>query len=106
MTTDAQSSAQAVHEVIGIIYSPLSRRARIHGSGLEVFEIVRTWRAVEEDWQRLTEAYHWLTADQLNAALEFWRKNRQMVEARLVREQTSRVEQVWEEFPQSRPESR
>ena len=92
-----------VHHVPGIMYEPLANRARIEGSGLEVFEVIRTWKTVGKDWERLTAAYHWLTADQLQAALQFYRENPDIVEARLERERTRRVEEVWETYPGSRP---
>lgn len=45
------------------------RVARIAGTGLEVFEIVGSYRALDENWQRLRGSYDWLSAEQLQAAL-------------------------------------
>ena len=106
MSPEAESTAPHVHPVPGISYEPLSGRARIQGSGLEVFEVIRTWQAVGKDWERLTAAYHWLTGDQLRAALQFYRGNAGVVEARLARERDRRVEEVWERYPDSRPKYR
>lgn len=106
MSAKARPTIPNVHPVEGVLYEPLSRRAHVLGTGLEVFEIIRTWMAVEEDWEGLTDAYHWLTGDQLRAALHFYRKNAALVDARLAREQAARVEDVWERNPKSRPPHR
>jgi uncharacterized protein (DUF433 family) len=106
MSTEARISFHGIEPVEGVLYEPLSRKALVLGTGLEVFEIVRTWLNVGRDWKRLTDAYHWLTGDQLNAALDFYSKNPVMVDARLAREREARIEDVWERNPKSRPPRR
>lgn len=106
MATEARAVVPPVQPVEGVLYEPLSGRAHVLNSGLEVFEIVRTWQRVEMDWKRLTDAYHWLPGEQLSAALEFYEKNAAIVEARLTREREARVEDVWARNPASRPPSR
>ncbi len=49
------------------------RRARVKGSGPDVVNVIRTYRKVSGDEHRLAEAYHWLTPQQLQAALQFYR---------------------------------
>jgi uncharacterized protein (DUF433 family) len=87
----------------GIIVSPLTRRARVAGTGLEVFEIIRQYQAAHEDFALLQAAYHWLTRDQLRAALNYYDRHREEVDVRLAREQTTRLEDIWEKYPQTRP---
>lgn len=106
MSTGRASTVPKVLPVEGVLFEPLSRRAHVLGTGLEVFEIVRTWMAVDKDWKRLTRAYHWLTFDQLDAALHFYRHNGALVDARLAREREARVEDAWERYPDSRPPRR
>lgn len=106
MATEARAGVPPVQPVEGVLYEPLSGRAHVLDTGLEVFEIVRTWMAVGKDWERLTDAYHWLTGDQLRAALAFYKENPAMVDARLARERERRVEDTWEQFPESRPPRR
>jgi uncharacterized protein (DUF433 family) len=98
-----KSPGPAVQRVPGIVYTPLDGRAHVLDTGLEVFEIVRTWLAVGQDWERLTEAYHWLTFDQLRPALEFYRINPDVVNARLDEERRCRVEDAWVANPKSKP---
>lgn len=83
MAAQPEPYAPAVKQVPGIIYSPVRNRARILGSGLEVFEIIGQYRAMDEDFARLQEAFHWLTAEQLRAAIAFAEANPEFVNAEL-----------------------
>jgi len=49
------------------------RRARIAGSGIEVWEIIQNFKSLEEDFSRLRTACHWLTEQQLRAAIAYYR---------------------------------
>ena len=48
-----------------------SRRERVAGTGIEVWEIISAYRSVGEDPKRLKTAYHWLSPEQLRAALGY-----------------------------------
>ena len=54
--------------VPGILYSPLAKRARIQGTGLEVWEIARAYDSVDRNFARLAASFDWLTSEQLRAA--------------------------------------
>src|SRR3990172_1691826 len=58
----------------GIVFSEgtSGRRARIAGTGIEVWEVVAVFKGVREDFARLREAYHWLTEQQLRAAVGYY----------------------------------
>ena len=79
------------------------RRAAIAFSGLEVWEIVATWREGGEDWRTLAAAYPELRESQLRAALAYHRLYPEEIDARLEREAQWTPERVAEEFPGSRP---
>jgi uncharacterized protein (DUF433 family) len=83
MAAQPEPRAPVIHQVPGIIYSPLRNRARILGSGLEVFEIIGQYRAMDQDFTRLQEAFHWLSTDQLRAAVAFAAANPEFIEAEL-----------------------
>ena len=83
MTKPKYSSAIAITQVPGIIYSPLEHRARIQGTGIEVFEIVYVYRSVGRSWEHLQRAFNWLTPEQLRATLTFAEKNPEFVNAEL-----------------------
>ncbi len=65
-----------MRRVPGIIFvdGPCGRRARVAGTGLEVFELIQTFLAVGEDLEQLLEAVHWLTGDEILAALRYARE--------------------------------
>lgn len=49
------------------------RVPRVAGTGIEVFEIVKTCKAACGDMSLLARAYSWLTPPQIEAALAYWR---------------------------------
>ena len=58
----------------GIVFAdgPSGRRARIAGTGLDVWEVVAAYRSLERDFTRLHQAYPWLSEAQLRAALGYY----------------------------------
>ena len=48
--------------------------ARVAGTGLEVFEIIHGYETVGENLEHLLEAFHWLKAEQILAALRYYRE--------------------------------
>jgi uncharacterized protein (DUF433 family) len=98
---------QSTLRVPGVAFTegPTGRRATVAGTGLDVWEIVATWRVVGENFERLKAAYHWLSEEQLWDALEYYKRNTEEIEARLAREREWTPEAVWEQFPYTRPRS-
>jgi uncharacterized protein (DUF433 family) len=84
---------------------PAGLRAVVSGTGLDVWEIIATWRALGENFEQLQESYHWLSAEQLESALAYYEHNTEEIEARLAREAEWTPEAVWERFPFTRPHS-
>lgn len=58
----------------GIIFTvgTTGRRARIAGTGIEVWEVIATYKGVGENFTRLQKAYHWLTEQQLRSAIGYY----------------------------------
>ena len=48
------------------------RRARVAGTGIEVWEIIATYRSVGKDFDRLKKAYHWLSPEGVRTALGYY----------------------------------
>ncbi len=84
---------------------PAGPRAVVSGTGLDVWEIVATWRELGQNFEQLHEAYYWLSAEQLESALAYYEHNPEEIEARLAREAEWTPEAVWERYPFSRPSS-
>ena len=83
MTATRDQRPHPVRDVPGIVYDPVTRRARVAGTGLEVWEIINGYRSVAFDWQRLERAFDWLSTDQIRAAVMFANLNPELVAAEI-----------------------
>jgi uncharacterized protein (DUF433 family) len=81
------------------------RRPAIAFSGLEVWEIIATWKEADESWSKLVEAYPELNEHQLRAAVAYYRAYTDEIDERLARETYWTPERVAEELPFTRPMS-
>jgi uncharacterized protein (DUF433 family) len=81
------------------------RRPAIAFSGLEVWEIIATWKEGDESWSQLVEAYLELNEHQLRAAVAYYRAYPDEIDERLAREAYWTPERVAEELPFTRPVS-
>ena len=85
MTVTVVSEEEKMRRVPGIIFvdGATGRRARVKGTGLEVFEIVNGYKTVGEDLERLLRAFHWLKAEQILAALDYYRAFPDEIDAKI-----------------------
>ena len=77
------------------------RRAAIAFSGLEVWEIIRFWKA-HRDWEVLRSEFEELTEPQLRAAVNYYALYSEEIDARLEREEYWTPERVAAELPFTR----
>ena len=75
------------------------RRARIAGTGLEVWEVMSAYRSVDQDFGRLQKAYHWLTEQQLRAAIGYYAVYREEIDELIKLNESWSKETVNERFP-------
>ena len=75
MVANADVEAEKMRQIPGIVFADgfAGRRARVARTGVDVFHVIRTYRAVKGDVCRVAEAYDWFTPDQLAAALAYYR---------------------------------
>lgn len=78
------------------------RRPAVAFSGLEVWEIIATWKEGGESWPVLTEAYPELSENQLRAAVAYYGAYPGEVDERLEREAYWTPDRVAEELPFTR----
>lgn len=78
------------------------RRAAVAFSGLEVWEIIATWKEGEERWETLAGAYPELSESQLRAAVAYYELYPGEIDERLEREAYWTPERVAEEVPFTR----
>jgi uncharacterized protein (DUF433 family) len=88
MTARALSEAEKMQMVPGIVFADevLGRVPRIAGTGLQVFEIIKVYQAENKDFDLLSETFHWLSPQQLNAALAYYAAFPEEVDARIALE--------------------
>jgi uncharacterized protein (DUF433 family) len=74
ITNDLLSESIKMRRCPGIVFAEgvSGRRAKVAGSGLDVWEVISTYKSVDEDFKRLTLAYHWLTQHQLRSAIGYY----------------------------------
>jgi uncharacterized protein (DUF433 family) len=74
VTKDLLEEAIKMRRCPGVLFArgTSGRRARVAGTGIEVWEIIATYKSVKQDFKRLKKAYHWLSPEQLRAALGYY----------------------------------
>jgi uncharacterized protein (DUF433 family) len=92
--------------VPGIVFTdgPAGRRATIAGTGLDVWEVIATWKEVGERWEVLRQSYDWLTDSQLRSAIAYYEAAPGEIDARLSTEQHWTPERVLSELPHLSPQ--
>jgi len=85
----------------GIIFTEgtTGRRARIAGTGIEVWEVIATYKGVDKDFNRLCQAYHWLTEQQLRAAVGYYKIYKEEIEHLIRQNEGLTKEHVHKRYP-------
>jgi len=85
----------------GIIFvnGPTGRRPVIAGTGLEVWEVIQTYKECGEDFEKLKEAYDWLTPQQLRSALAYWQLYPEEIEEEIRRQEALSEEEARARWP-------
>lgn len=98
---DLLTEALRMRRVPGIAFtdSILGRRAVVAGTGIDVWEVIATWQAVERDEAPLRAAYDWLTPAQIRAALGYYQQYPDEIDRRLALEESWTPERVRRELP-------
>jgi uncharacterized protein (DUF433 family) len=85
----------------GIIFAQgtSGRRAKVAGTGIEVWEIVSAYRSMGEKFERLRKAYHWLSSEQLRTALGYYRTYPQEIEQLIDQNEAWTEKKLQERYP-------
>ncbi len=75
------------------------RRARIAGSGLEVWEVIATFRSLDKNLKRLQKTYHWLTGEQIRSALAYYGAYPQEIDEQIRENEEANEEKIKERYP-------
>ena len=98
---DLLAEAIKMRRCPGIVFADgvSGRRARIAGTGLEVWEVISTYLSVDQNLSRLQKAYHWLTEQQLRAAIGYCVAYGEEIDALIKLNESWSREKVAERFP-------
>ncbi|MCP4267891.1 MAG: DUF433 domain-containing protein [Candidatus Brocadiaceae bacterium] len=98
---------ELLHEAIkmrrcpGIVFTEGVRghRARIAGTGIEVWEIITTYHNINKSLKRLQKTYHWLTEQQLRSAIGYWKSYPDEIDALVTQNENWTEEHINEKYP-------
>jgi len=81
------AEAVKIRRCPGILFSdgPSGRRAILAGTGLDVREVIATYKNLDRDVTRLRGAYHWLSEAQLRDALGYYSAYPDEIERQIAR---------------------
>jgi len=101
VTKELLEEAIKMHRCPGIVFSEgvQGRRARIAGTGIEVWEVIAAYRTVDERFERLKVLFHWLSEPQLRAALGYYRAYTDEIECLIAQNENWSRETLYEKFP-------
>ena len=87
---DLLAEAVKMRRCPGIVFvnGVRGRKAKIAGTGLDVWEIIATYISVNNKFPRLRKAYHWLSDQQLQAAISYYTAYRDEID-RLIEQNES-----------------
>ena len=90
-----------MHRCPGIVFGEgtTGRKARIAGTGIEVWEAIAVFKSVGEDFARLCKAMHWLSELQLRAALGYYRAYPKEIDHLLAQNESWTQESLYQRFP-------
>ncbi len=85
----------------GIMFAdgPTGRRARLAGSGLDVWEVIRTYQSLGREPSRLRHAYSWLSEAQIRAALGYYAAYPDEIDRRIAQDTRWTPERLRAEHP-------
>lgn len=94
-----------MRQVPGIVFADgaTGRRARIAGTGIEVFEVVDVYRATGRDRVALRRSFDWLSDWQVDAALAYYEAHPSEIDTLLDEDEVAALHAVWEKHPITKP---
>lgn len=101
LARDLLEEAVKLRRCPGITFAdgPAGRRARIAGTGIEVWELIATFKGLGEDYENLKEAYHWLSEQQIRAALSYYALYPKEIDKRITSNEEMTEDKVRKRFP-------
>ena len=78
---------------------PIGRRARVAGSGIDVWEVIATFKGLKEDYEKLKKAYHWLNEQQIRSALSYYALYPEEIDKIITQNEKITQDEIVKRFP-------
>lgn len=101
VTKELLQEAIKMRRCPGIVFTDgvSGRRARVAGTGLEVWEVIASYKSVDNDLRRLRKTYRWLTEQQLRAAIGHWKTYSDEIDFLVTQNESWTKERIHERYP-------
>ncbi len=101
ITKNLLEEAIKMHRCPGIVFAEgvSARRARIAGTGIDVWEVIANYNTVGQDLERLSTIYHWLTELQIRAALAYYRAYSKEIDDLITQNENWTQESIQRRYP-------
>lgn len=101
ITKNLLEEAIKMHRCPGIAFAEgvSARRARIAGTGIDVWELIANYNTVGQDLERLSTIYHWLTELQIRAALAYYRTYSKEIDDLITQNENWTQESIQRRYP-------
>ena len=78
---------------------PTGKRAKIAGTGIDIWEFIATFKGLGENYNKLKEAYHWLSDQQIRSALSYYALYPSEIDEKITYNEDITQDQVIKRFP-------
>jgi uncharacterized protein (DUF433 family) len=78
---------------------PTGRRAKIAGTGIDIWEFISTFKGLGENYDKLRKTYHWLNDPQIRSALSYYALYPDEIDQRITRNDMITPKKVLKRFP-------
>jgi len=102
LARDLLKEAIKMRKCPGITFAegPIGRRARIAGSGIDVWEVIATFKGLKkEDYEKLKKAYHWLNDQQIRSALSYYALYPEEIDQIIKQNESTTQDEILKRFP-------
>jgi uncharacterized protein (DUF433 family) len=101
VTNELLEEAIRAHHCPGIVFSEgvSGRRSRIAGTGIEVWELISAYKGVGESLKRLQQTYHWLTEQQIRAAIGYYALYPEEIDSLIAQNEKWTPETIKKKYP-------
>jgi uncharacterized protein (DUF433 family) len=98
---DLLTEAVKMRRCPGVTFAdgPTGRRARIAGTGIDIWEFIATFKGLGENYDKLKQTYHWLSDQQIRSALSYYALYPDEVDEKIICNEDITQEQVIKRFP-------